>query len=459
MGDITKADVGHRHTASDVRGGKFPIEMMPEGVVDDGDLSTALAATLVTVDDAITDAIAPLASRNYVASRGIGLVTNGTGLLGDNTNFSGFTFDPTDSPIGGGSFVTSLGVNTTKQNDELIPVDLAHKYEFSVMCRQKGLSGTARAYTGLVPYDAAGLLIDTQHYMFRAGTTTTLAVALNPGDTTITLTSAANWTNTAPETYYRQMTVWAYTDPLGKTWAPETYSRLRYADLYDIGGISGNVITLKTPWAGPAYPAGTSVSNTLAGGSYMYGGLQNTTVPTTWTAYSAIYGGVHTNKQASATTAFPPGTAFVKIVFLPNRTSTGSADSASQHAFAAVSFADAAGVVTTTPCTAASGWLTYLASVDVSSGRAWLRQGFFERLSTSVALTAGTPVTMGTATSPPAQAVVVPGVIRLGAAGTPSAGCECRIETNGSITVNVFTSGTLTTLGYVGFGTAVWVPA
>src|SRR5690606_27309640 len=58
-------------------------------------------------------------SRKYVQSRTENLVTNGTGLLGDNTNFSQWEFDGSQSYAGGGSFKTTRQ-NGTMFSDELI---------------------------------------------------------------------------------------------------------------------------------------------------------------------------------------------------------------------------------------------------------------------------------------------------------------------------------------------------
>lgn len=46
---IDKSDVGHRHTASDIRGGKFPLAMLPDEVVTDDELTAAVAAIDVDV--------------------------------------------------------------------------------------------------------------------------------------------------------------------------------------------------------------------------------------------------------------------------------------------------------------------------------------------------------------------------------------------------------------------------
>lgn len=111
---------------------------------------------------------------------------------------------------------------------------------------------------------------------------TTLAVALNPGDTTMTLTSAAGWCN-AGDWYNRQFVWWpkvgtnnyyGYVENTGKYNPPYGYSRNvarnTSVGVWAAGGISGNVITLTSPWAGPAIAAGTPVRNSDGGGARLY---------------------------------------------------------------------------------------------------------------------------------------------------------------------------------------------
>lgn len=293
-------------------------------------------------------------AKEYVASRGTDLVTNGTGFLKNNTNFSQTVFDNSDAPTGAvGSFVVPVGT-TTVFSDELITVDPNKVYVLSHYMKQRTAGGTGRAYHGYAPVDAFGLTIGPQHYMWRRGTTTTLAQALNPGDTVVRLTSSANWTNSAGTSGgpYRSLIFWNYVDPGGKAWPQETYSRNAYVDVYNDGAISGNNITLKTPWAGPSIAAGTKVSNGASGGTYVYGtGLSNVQIPTTWTHYtSSIFTGVHSMPTTvgaapvASTGAFPHGTAQIRLVFLANRTAAGGVDSTSEIAFAGVSFSDTQGL-------------------------------------------------------------------------------------------------------------------
>jgi|KBSMisStandDraft_5_1062788.scaffolds.fasta_scaffold00561_12 hypothetical protein len=258
--------------------------------------------------------------QNYVQSRGSNLVTNGSGALGTNQNFSPLAFTAADTPPGAsGSFVFPSGTGQSARfNDEYIPVDPSKTYEFA--CDMRQVTGQANFYIGYYPYDAYGLAINPYQYAAQANTLTTLAAALNPGDTKITLTSAANWYNSsAAATWYRSMITWDYVDQGGKVWPVNTYSRNWYADIYASGGITGNVITLRVPWAGPAIPAGTSVSNGYNGGTYMYQ-INNQVGQPVWTHYSnRTKKGAHpSGTPAAATLQFPMSTAKVRIAMLTN---------------------------------------------------------------------------------------------------------------------------------------------
>ena len=314
----------------------------------DTELTTGLAATVTT---AATDATtkANLVDAKAV-SRGTNLVTNGSGMLGNDTNFSVLTYDSSDAPTGAaGSFLTTANVSATVTSDEFMPVDPNKKMMFSAQMRQTGTSDTGYAYMLLQPCDAYKNVILPSHYMYIPNTETTLAVDLNIGDTTVTLINAVNWYGSAGKpagasTHYRSFIFWDYTDVRGKLWPAGTYSRnFSGYDKYADGSLVGNVITLRVPWAGPAKPIGTKLSNGSSGGNYIYGGASNTIIPKNWTAYAATIMGIASGGVVSAiSTGWPPGVGFTKIGWLVNRTSAGASEVGSQHAVALVSLSDAA---------------------------------------------------------------------------------------------------------------------
>lgn len=267
-----------------------------------------------------------VAMKNYVASRGQNLVTNGTALLGNNANFSSFTYDGSDAPIGsGGSFKDST-YNTTRFSDEIMPVDVNKTYRLTVSAKSNPYISGAHCYIGVSHYDADGLNITSDYRMYLANTLTTLSQALNPGDTTVHLTSAANWNNATGATNNRRLIFWNYVNAEGYAWPAQTYSRnVSGTDLWADGSIStvSNTITLRAGWTGSIIPAGTQVSQGSQGGTYAYIAASNVNVPNTWTQYTGIIGGIDATGNDVAGN-FPYGTAGVKILFLNNRDVTGN---------------------------------------------------------------------------------------------------------------------------------------
>ena len=267
------------------------------------------------------------------------LMTNGLAGTGDNTNFSQMTLVTSDSPAGGGCFhLSPTGVAATVMSDELIPVDPNLTYQLNFQARQAGASTDDYFYAGLASYDVDQLLIDPSMYSYIPSTLTTLAAQLNPGATTMTLTSSANWTAAAGTYSNRYIIFWNYRDGKGKLWAPNTYSRNTITGGSPNGGytsISGNVVTLAVPYAGTAMPAGTSVSNGSGGGTYKYIAAAGVAVPHTWTSYVGTIGDL-VNDGSQPGNQFKQGTAYEKILALANRIASGANDTDGDHRFGAL---------------------------------------------------------------------------------------------------------------------------
>ena len=302
-----------------------------------GTTVTAQGNDLNTKSNQITELTAGIENVNL---RGQDLVSNGLGQLQSNKYWSSLTFTAMDKPAGVGSFVSSSGQQVII-GDEFIAVDPARSYKLAYYMRQTVVGVSARAYGMIAPYDVDKNQILPYHYMVQANTLTTLAVPLKKGDTTMTLTSAANWYNLSnSSSNLRSAIFWNYTDKTGYTWPVNTYSRNVWLNLYDGGAINGNVITLKTPWSGLDIPAGTQVSNGSSGGTYMYIGAVNPIIPQDWTAYSGKFEGTHTNNLLAASNRLPMMTSYIKIGFLLNRSDSGSTVASSRMAVAGVSIRD-----------------------------------------------------------------------------------------------------------------------
>jgi hypothetical protein len=268
-----------------------------------------------------------LASNQYVQSRGMNLVANGNGLLGNNYNFSSFTFDQVETYSGKGSFKNATA-SATAFNDELLPVDPGKHYEQTLYAKSTTYVAGNRAYFGISQYDIDNNIISPVHHMRQSGTDTTLAAPLAPGDTTISLTSAASWNNAAgTATHLRNVAVYGYANSLGYTYPNYTYTRRVVSNAYADGGVNyaTNTITLSSPWPSTwgTIPAGTAISNGSSGGTYKYVSAVNVEVPNAWTKYSGVIGGIDTT-GTNRTYQFAPGTAFAKLLFLMNRDVTGN---------------------------------------------------------------------------------------------------------------------------------------
>lgn len=306
-----------------------------------------------------------LASMVVVRSRGTDLITNGTGQLLNNTNFPDLEF-VTDAPSGAsGSFRTPTTAATTAIITDRVPFNPNTKYRFSFMARQTTAGISSQMYGFIVPRDSLGNIILPKNYMYRTGTMTTLAVQLNPGATTITLTAnGANWYRGA-NANQRVIQFWNYVDSLGKTWGSGSYTRNVSADgAWNQNAISGNVITLAAPWAGATYPAGTAVSNGTTGNQYIYMTVaSNVTVPETWTNYAETFSAgifpsgsqqVADTGAAGWTTGLPSATAQVSFGWLLNQgPATG------KHAIGLVSVSEAAAA-----SALASGYATDIATLQ-----------------------------------------------------------------------------------------------
>ena len=261
-------------------------------------------------------------------SKGEQLITNGNGLMGDNTNFSDWTFDGAIANNSSGSFTKAAGSAGTYITDEYFPVNPTNEYTFSLDA--KSAKGVGKLYSMLMFFDADKQQISAGHHIYNASSTTTLAKDLKAGDTTIYLTSTAGWSTTYAYGFY--MTIWNYKNSFGYTYPECTYSRNRltlpkngnYLNSANLNK-TANTITLTTAYSGATIPAGTKVSQGGDGATYKYFPCSNTVIPTVWTSYSGKISGVDYSGQNKANT-FPPGTAYAKLGFLWNYQGSGNGE-------------------------------------------------------------------------------------------------------------------------------------
>lgn len=250
---------------------------------------------------------------------GCNLVANGGGHLREVRPFSSsYTLDLVDCHSSAlASFLVNLA-NVTLTMTESIPVTTGSRIRVAFLAKSGDIGGgnfnpANKQFIGLQFYDRDDLRIDAEHSEAVPGSVdTTLALPLNPGDTTITLSSAAGWHNGSTADR-RSITWFGYQSSSGYVYPDYTYSRNRLHNGWPAGGISGNTITLSSPWAGPALPAGAAVRNSGWGKAFNFV-VNGSIVPNTWTRYEAIFAGLGT-----LNTNFRHGTAAVRFAHIVNQ--------------------------------------------------------------------------------------------------------------------------------------------
>lgn len=260
-------------------------------------------------------------SYNKIISRGEQLVVNGSGLLGDNTNFSSWVFDGCKANGSSGSFTRTSTAYANIDTNEFFPVNPSSNYLVSLdMVSSNGL---ATAYLYLSMFDADKISISTSDRMWRPNTLTSLTQDLKNGDTVVHLADLTNWdVNTATKTYQRGFIFWNYKNSFGFQYPENTYSKNHWSNLYPDANVNktSKTITLSSSWNHGTIPAGTKVSQSDSGGTYMYLAIRGSVVPSTWTKYTQYISGVD-NTGRETTGKFWAGTAYAKIGFLWNHNS------------------------------------------------------------------------------------------------------------------------------------------
>lgn len=257
-------------------------------------------------------------NKSEIISMGEQLIINGSGLMGDNTNFSSLTFDASKSNGSAGSFTRIGNAYNIAYSDNFFPVNPTLRYSFEL----DAMSSKEKAvmYSFLDFYDVdKKQIIDTDH-MYVPNTLTTLAKDLKNGDTIVYLTDMTNWlTSGGNGIYTRGFIFWNYKNSFGYMYPENTYSKHSYCDLYADSGINttAKTITLKSAWTQGTFPAGTKVSQSNSGASFKYQAMGDSIPPTEWKHYSGYYDGTdYSGKNVSD--KFPPGTAYAKVGFLWN---------------------------------------------------------------------------------------------------------------------------------------------
>lgn len=298
-----------------------------DGKIVSSELDGRFTTTLSAIDQTASGVL--ISAKSYVQSRTENLITNGSGLLGTNENFTSFTLDKTQVYSGGGSFFTAAQ-NSTLFSDEFIPVDPSQAYRLQMMA--KSLTGLGHNYFGMVCFDIDRNTIGYNH-VYSSGDevpVTTLARELKAGDTEIHLTSSTGFIDTTftNEDHKHSILFWGYTNKQGYTYPEKTYSRLVFRAGWNNAAINRttHVITLNRPFScrdvnnnEVTFPVGHRVSPTMDGSGYNYAFGSNVKVSKDdWQRFQGDVTGI-----GRGSNNFRPGTAFIKLLFLVNRSSSG----------------------------------------------------------------------------------------------------------------------------------------
>jgi len=281
---------------------------------------------------------------DYITARGTDLFTNGTGLLGNTYNMpSGFSFAPELTPNLPGAFAFSGYYQANQVSSEFIAVDPSQVYRLRSAIYQDAAAGDFSAYTkgdlhlqymGIDCYDVDGNQIKASHHMRykHAGqdSLTELTAPLAPGDTVVQVADASGWNEASTLSFNRGVAIYGYRNSFNFQY--DYYTRLTGSDLFDLGGVdkTAHQITLNAPFPASLgnpndpsgiWPVGTRLANSSSSGTYKYAFFAGVTVPQTqqWFQAQNYIGGVDTSGTHNGQN-FPPGTAYVRIVWLPNYT-------------------------------------------------------------------------------------------------------------------------------------------
>lgn len=272
------------------------------------------------------------------ASKLGGLVTNGSGHLKNNYNFSFATFDPLVSDKGMGSFKMP-SYHKYSVSDEFIPVNPNKVYQItgSATINQDGYDHNRRLYLGLVCYDKDKKTIQSTNSMYygRFKLTKPYVIGVDEFmyvDNVTDIPQLAGGTNFP--VYRLGMHVW--NDKSSDGYEYKYYTRHQLKEIIEDGTVAipfegGFKIPVKTTGMTPNFsargevlPTGMELSVTSAGGTFKYIALVNErpALYPQWSRAEGYIGGIDYTGRNIANN-FAPGTAYAKIMFITMRDSGG----------------------------------------------------------------------------------------------------------------------------------------
>jgi hypothetical protein len=191
------------------------------------------------------------------------------------------------------------------------------------------LTGLGHNYFGIAPYDIDGGAILPRYYYGSQYPVVELTQDLKPGDMAIHLSDVSSLIDSYDvSSHYHSIVFWGWKNSYGYEYPAGTYSRYAFAYGWDTASIDrdNNIIYLAKPFdltnnndPEGIFRTGHKASRTHSGGTYKYITANNTKVSSVeWQKFiGEIYG------VGIGSTEFPPGTSFVKLLFLINRSISG----------------------------------------------------------------------------------------------------------------------------------------
>ncbi|AII88600.1 DUF2793 domain-containing protein [Planktomarina temperata] len=332
----------------------FEIKVSPDGSNFHQALTVDRATGAVTLPNTTLSqaefGTSPIVTVDYTNSKTGNLVSNGNGALGNSYNMpSALSYDASDTPGLPGSFLFTGYHGLDLTTSEFIAVDAQKTYRLESYIKQA--TGDRHAQVmGIMAFDADFQQITSAcHMRYASGgvdSLTTLSAPLAPGDTTVSVTNASGWNDADSSSDKCGLIFFTYRTQGGN--AQDFYSRHFRTGLFSPAQVdrTNHSITLLAPLAqsdgnpddpSGIWPAGTPLANTDSGWNLKPALLDQTVLPTAGYWYHACnhIGGVDTSGRNEVKN-FPPSTAFVKILMLPNFSNrpggySGFADSGAAH--------------------------------------------------------------------------------------------------------------------------------
>jgi len=257
--------------------------------------------------------------------RTTGLLENGAGQSGDNTNFTWMSRKTTEGDYlsnGGSHFVGNNVYGSGALGSQYIPVDTSKVYQLAYSVKtitQSYNNRNGSGHLGFASYDENKTFIDLRHCKGLGDTQLTRAAT--PGDTTIYVSSGSGWSNSTT-THQRGLMLFGGIYPYSGGYTRYSITSNAYVTdgITDIGGGEWAISLVNglPSWAAALdgtgkYPIGTYVANGRAGGTYNYA-MGAPIYPQTWTTYSAIISGESRNSGVP----FRYGTKFIRFLNLRN---------------------------------------------------------------------------------------------------------------------------------------------